>query len=69
MLLLRGLVTNSNEDNTINISQQNQSGAAEACVGPNPRSRRSSRIALTDHEHLKVKATSSQVKLEESKLN
>jgi hypothetical protein len=36
MLLLRGLVTNPNEDNAININQQDQSIAAEACVGPNP---------------------------------
>jgi hypothetical protein len=36
MLLLRGLAANPNEDNAININQQDQSGAAEACVGPNP---------------------------------
>jgi hypothetical protein len=36
MLLLRGLAANPNEDNVININQQDQSGAAEACVGPNP---------------------------------
>ena len=36
MLLLRGLATNPNEDNAININQQDQSGTAEACVGPNP---------------------------------
>ena len=36
MLLLRGLDANPNEDNAININQQDQSGAAEACVGPNP---------------------------------
>jgi hypothetical protein len=36
MLLLRGLVANPNEDNAININQQDQSGATEACVGPNP---------------------------------
>jgi hypothetical protein len=35
-LLLRGLAANLNEDNAINISQQDQSGAAKACVGPNP---------------------------------
>jgi hypothetical protein len=35
-LLLRGLASNPNEDNAINITQQDQSGAAEACVGPNP---------------------------------
>jgi hypothetical protein len=35
-LLLRGLAANPNEDNTININQQDQSGAAKACVGPNP---------------------------------
>jgi hypothetical protein len=34
--LLRGLVANPNEDNAININQQDQSEAAEACVGPNP---------------------------------
>jgi hypothetical protein len=36
MLLLRGLAANFNEDNAININQQDQSGAAKACVGPNP---------------------------------
>ena len=36
MLLLRGLVANPNEDNAININQQDQSGTAKACVGPNP---------------------------------
>jgi hypothetical protein len=36
MLLLRGLAANPNEDNAININQQDRSGAAEACVGPNP---------------------------------
>jgi hypothetical protein len=36
MLLLRGLAAHPNEDNTININQQDQSGAAEECVGPNP---------------------------------
>ena len=36
MLLLRGLAANPNEDHAININQHNQSGAAKACVGPNP---------------------------------
>jgi hypothetical protein len=36
MLLLRGLAANPNEDNAININQQDQSGVAKACVGPNP---------------------------------
>jgi hypothetical protein len=36
MLLLRGLAANPDEDNAININQQDQSGAVEACVGPNP---------------------------------
>jgi hypothetical protein len=36
MLLLRGLAGNPNEYNVININQQDQSGAEEACVGPNP---------------------------------
>jgi hypothetical protein len=36
MLLLRGLAANPNEDNAININQQDQIGAAKACVGPNP---------------------------------
>jgi hypothetical protein len=36
MLLLRGLVANPNEDNVININQQDQSGTAKPCVGPNP---------------------------------
>jgi hypothetical protein len=36
MILLRGLAANPNEDNAININQQDQSGATETCVGPNP---------------------------------
>jgi hypothetical protein len=36
MLLIRGLAANPNEDNVIDINQQDQSGDAEACVGPNP---------------------------------
>jgi hypothetical protein len=36
MLLLRGLVANPDDGNTININQQDQSGAVEACMGPNP---------------------------------
>ena len=35
-ILLRGLAANPNEDNAININQQDQIGAAKACVGPNP---------------------------------
>ena len=34
--LIKGLVANPNEDNAININQQDQSGAAKACGGPNP---------------------------------
>ena len=36
MLLLKGLAANPNEDNAISASQQDQRGAVEACVGPNP---------------------------------
>jgi hypothetical protein len=60
--MLRGLAANPNEDNAINISQQDQSGATKACVGPTHRSKRSSRIASIGLKHLKVKATSLQVK-------
>jgi hypothetical protein len=67
MLLLRGLVANPNEDNVIDIDQQDRSGAVKECVGPNPKSGRSSRTASVGREHLKVKATSPQVKLVESK--
>ena len=35
-LQLRGLAANPNEDNATNINQQDSSGVAEACVGPNP---------------------------------
>jgi hypothetical protein len=63
MLLLRGLAANPNEDNAININQQDQSGVAEACVGPTHRSKRSSRIALIGLKHLKVKATRPHVKV------
>jgi hypothetical protein len=65
MLLLRGLAPNHNEDNVIIINQQDQSGTA--CVGPNHRSKGYSRIISIGLEHLKVKATSLQVKLAESK--
>jgi hypothetical protein len=33
---VKGLAANPNEDNAININQQDHSGAAKACVGPNP---------------------------------
>jgi hypothetical protein len=33
---VKGLASNPNEDNAININQQDQIGAAKACVGPNP---------------------------------
>jgi hypothetical protein len=36
MLLLRGLVANPNEDNANDINEHDQSGVAEACVGPSP---------------------------------
>jgi hypothetical protein len=36
MLPLRGLAAKANEDNVINVNQQDQSGAAEAGVGPSP---------------------------------
>jgi hypothetical protein len=65
MLLLRGLAANPNEDNAININQQDQSGAAKVCVGPNPQVHESSRIASIGLKHLKVKATSPQVNLVE----
>jgi hypothetical protein len=35
MLMLRGLAANPNEDHAININQHDQSGALEACLGPN----------------------------------
>ena len=66
-LLLRGLVVNPNEDNVININQQDQSGAAEVCVGPNPQVLESSKILSIGLEHLKVKATSPQVEPTDSK--
>jgi hypothetical protein len=67
-LLLRGLVANPNEDNTINVNRQDQGGAAKACVWVlTHRSKRPSRIASFGLEHLKVKATSPQVKLAKSK--
>jgi hypothetical protein len=69
MLLLRGLAANPNEDNAININQQDQSGAAKACVVLTHMSRRSSRIASIGLKHLMVKATNPQVKSAESKLS
>jgi hypothetical protein len=60
----RRLVANPNEDNANNINQHDQSGAVEACVWVLAhRSKRSSRIVSIGCEHLKVKATSPQVKL------
>jgi hypothetical protein len=68
--MLRGLAANPNEDNAININQQDQSGAAKACVWVlTHRSRRSSRIASIGLKHLMVKETNPQVKLTESKLS
>jgi hypothetical protein len=68
MLLLRGLAANPNEDNAININQQDQSGAAKACVGPKPQVQEILKNCIcVGREHLKVKATGPQVKLAESK--
>jgi hypothetical protein len=64
-LLLRGLAANPNEDNAININQQDQSGAAEACVGSNPQVQEILKNGTIGLEHLKVKATSPQVKVAE----
>jgi hypothetical protein len=52
--------------NAINIKQQDQSGIAEVCVGPNPQVLGSARIVSVGHEHMKVKEASPQVKLAES---
>ena len=63
MLLLRGLAANPNEDNVFNLNQQGQSGIAEAWWVLTRRSKRSSRISSIGLKHLKVKATSPQVKI------
>jgi hypothetical protein len=63
MLLLRGLATNPNEDNAININQQDQSGAAKRVWVLTHRSKRSSRIALIGLKYMKVKTTRPQVKV------
>jgi hypothetical protein len=65
--LVKRLAANPSEDNAINISQQDQSGIVEAWWVVTHRSKGSSRIVLVGHDHLKVKATSPQVKLAESK--
>jgi hypothetical protein len=67
MLMLRGLAANPNEDNAINISKHDQSGAAKTWWVLTHRSKGSLRIASVGREHLKVKATNPQVKLAESK--
>jgi hypothetical protein len=64
---VKGLAANSNEDIMINVNRQDQSGAAKACVGPNPYVQRSSRIISIGLKHLKVKVTGPQVKPVESK--
>jgi hypothetical protein len=67
MLLLRGLAANPNEDNAININQQDRSAAVKACVGPNPQVQEILKNCISGREYLKVKTTSPQVKLVESK--
>ena len=62
MLLLRGLAANTNKDNVININQQDQSVWVLT-----HKSKGSTRSVLLGLERLKVKATSSQVKLADSK--
>jgi hypothetical protein len=62
-LLLRGLAANPNEDNAININQQDQNGAAKACVGPNPQVQEILKNCRIGLKHMKVKATSLQVKV------
>jgi hypothetical protein len=47
----------------ININQQDQSGAAEVCVGPNPHVLGSSRIVSIGREHMKAKAPVRKLKL------
>jgi DNA polymerase III sliding clamp (beta) subunit (PCNA family) len=63
-----GLAANPNEDNAININQQDQSEAAKRVWVLTHRSKRSSRIASIGLKHLKVKATSPQVKVSRVKV-
>jgi hypothetical protein len=76
MLLLRGLAANPNEDNAINISQQDQSGTAEACVGPNPQVQEIlkncinwSRVSEGQSNSLQVKVSRVKVESEEAMKN
>jgi hypothetical protein len=67
MLLLRGLAAKANEDNAININQQDQTGAPEVCVGPNPQEQEILKNCIDRSQAFEVKTTSPQVKLVESK--
>jgi hypothetical protein len=76
MLLLRGLVVNPNEDNVININQQDQSGAAEVCVGPNPQVQEIlkncinwSRVSEGQSNNLQVKVSRVKVESKEAMKN
>jgi hypothetical protein len=76
MLLLRGLAANPNEDNAINISQQDQSGTTEACVGPNPQVQEIlkncinwSRVSEGQSNSLQVKVSRVKVESEEAMKN
>jgi hypothetical protein len=61
--LLRGPAANPNEDNATNVNQQDQSGAAEACMGPNSQVQEILKNCISGREYLKTKATRSQVKV------
>ena len=70
MLLLRGLAANPNEDHAININQQDQIGAAKACVGPNPQVQEILKNYINRYEASEGQSNqSTKLKLPESKLN
>ena len=69
MLLLRGLAANPNEDNAININQQDQTGAAKACVGPNPQVQEILKNCIDRSQVSEGQSNSPQVKVSESKLS
>jgi hypothetical protein len=63
MLLLSGLAANPNEDNAINLNHKIEVAQRKCVWVLTHRSKGSARIALVGREHLKVKATSPQVKV------
>jgi hypothetical protein len=64
---VKGVSHYPNEDNANNISQHDQSGAAKACVGPNPQVQEILKSSISGSWTSEGQITSPQAKLEESK--